>query len=139
RAGVIAHADGRQGAGVVGAGHMGQYHILVYAELWDIELAGVVDVDRDRATRVAAHYDTRAFADHRDLIGRVDLVSVAVPTEQHFQVASDFLEAGGSVLLEKPITPTLEEARALFASARPTSAGLRRAHAQRVNGAAQPR
>ena len=134
---MIAHADGRLRAGVVGAGHMGQYHILVYAELWDIELAGVVDVDRDRATRVAAHYDTRAFADHRDLIGRVDLVSVAVPTEQHFQVASDFLEAGVSVLLEKPITPTLEEARELFAIARRTGAVLHVGHVERFNGAVQ--
>src|SRR5881409_1839092 len=127
----------RRGAGVVGAGHMGQYHILVYAELWDIELAGVVDVDRDRATRVAAHYDTRAFADHRDLIGRVDLVSVAVPTEQHFQVASDFLEAGVSVLLEKPIAPTLEEARELFVIAGRTGAVLHVGHVERFNGAVQ--
>src|SRR5438552_785840 len=112
-------------------------YILVYAELWDIELAGVVDVDRDRATRVAAHYDTRAFADHRDLIGRVDLVSVAVPTEQHFQVASDFLEAGVSVLLEKPITPTLEEARELFAIARRTGAILHVGHVERCNGPVQ--
>src|SRR2546430_4504117 len=115
-------ATERLRGGVVGAGHMGQYHMLVYAELWDIELAGVVDVDRDRATRVAAHYDTRAFADHRDLIGRVDLVSVAVPTEQHFQVASDFLEAGGGVLLGKPITPPPQEARALVSIARPPRA-----------------
>src|SRR2546425_7401940 len=97
---------------------MGQYHILVYAELWDIELAGVVDVDRDRATRVAAHYDTRAFADHRDLIGRVDLVSVAVPTEQHFQVASDFLEAVARVLLGEPVTPTPQEPRGRVADPR---------------------
>src|SRR6058998_2155787 len=116
---------------------MGQYHILVYAELWDIELVGVVDVDRDRAARVAAHYDTRAFADHRALIGRVDLVSVAVPTEHHFQVASDFLEAGVSVLLEKPITPTLEEARELFAIARRTGAILHVGHVERFNGAVQ--
>src|SRR2546430_9026564 len=128
-------ATERLRAGVVGAGHMGQYHMLVYAELWDIELAGVVDVDRDRATRVAAHYDTGAFADHRDLIGRVDLVSVAVPTAQHFQVASDFLEAGVSVLLEKPITPTLEEARELFAIARRTGPLPPVGHVQRVNGA----
>jgi len=99
----MARADRRLRAGVVGAGHMGQYHMLVYAELWDIELGGVADVDRDRAAAVAAHYDTRAFTDHRDLIDRVDLVSVAVPTDQHFQVASDFLEAGVSVLIEKPI------------------------------------
>jgi len=133
----MTRAEGRLRAGVVGAGHMGQYHILVFAELWDIELAGVVDVDRDRATRVAAHYDTRAFTDHRDLIGRVDLVSVAVPTEQHFQVASDFLEAGVSVLLEKPIAPTLEEARELFVIAGRTGAVLHVGHVERFNGAVQ--
>src|SRR2546428_8690576 len=133
----MARAEGRLRAGVVGAGHMGQYHMLVYAELWDMELVGVVDVDRDRATRVAAHYDTRAFADHRDLIGRVDLVSVAVPTEQHFQVASDFLEAGVSVLLEEPITPTLDDAREVFSIARRTRAILHVGHVERFNGAVQ--
>ena len=93
-------------AGVVGAGHMGQYHMLAYAELWDIDLVGVVDVDRERAKQIAAYYDTQALSDHHELIGKVDLASVAVPTEQHFQVASDLLEAGVGVLVEKPITPT---------------------------------
>ena len=130
-------ADRRLRAGVVGAGHMGQYHMLVYAELWDIDLAGVADVDRDRLERVAAHYDTRAFTEHRDLIDRVDLVSVAVPTEQHFQVASDFLEAGVSVLIEKPIAPTLDEARELFAIARRNDAVLHVGHVERFNGAVQ--
>src|SRR2546430_13831996 len=118
----MARAEGRLRAGVVGAAHMGQYHMLVYAELWDMELVGVVDVDRDRAARVAAHYDTRAFADHRALIGRVDLVSVAVPTEHHFQVASDLLEAGRSVVRWETIMPTLREAGALVTGAARTRA-----------------
>jgi predicted dehydrogenase len=111
--------------------------MLVYAELWDIELGGVADVDRDRAAAVAAHYDTLAFTDHRDLIDRVDLVSVAVPTEQHFQVASDFLEAGVSVLIEKPIAPTLEEAHELFALAQRHGGVLHVGHVERFNGAVQ--
>ncbi|MBI1962782.1 MAG: Gfo/Idh/MocA family oxidoreductase [Candidatus Rokubacteria bacterium] len=133
----MAANDRRVRAGVVGAGHMGQYHMLVYAELWDVELAGVVDVDRERAGTVAAHYDTRAFGDHRELIGRVDVASVAVPTEQHFPVASELLEAGIHVLVEKPITPTLEEARALYAIARRTGAVLHVGHVERFNGAVQ--
>jgi len=133
----MATADRRLRAGVVGAGHMGQYHMLAYAELWDVELAGVADVDRDRAATVAAHYDTRAFTDHRELIDTVDLVSVAVPTEQHFQVASDLLEAGVAVLIEKPIAPTLEEARELFAIARRKGAVLHVGHVERFNGAVQ--
>ena len=135
---VRASADDRKlRAGVVGAGHMGQYHLLAYAEFWDIELAGVVDTDRERAAQVAAYYDTRALMDHRDLIGMVDLASVAVPTEQHFKVAADLLEAGVSVLVEKPIAPTLEEARELFAVARRSGAVLHVGHVERFNGAVQ--
>jgi predicted dehydrogenase len=129
--------DRKLRAGVVGAGHMGQYHLLAYAEFWDIELAGVVDTDRERAAQVAAYYDTRALMDHRDLIGVVDLASVAVPTEQHFKVAADLLEAGVSVLVEKPIAPTLEEARELFAIARRSGAVLHVGHVERFNGAVQ--
>ena len=124
-------------AGVVGAGHMGQYHILVYAELWDVDLVGVVDTDRDRAAAVAQRYDTATFGDHRDLIGRVDVASVAVPTEQHFEVARDLLEAGIGVLVEKPIAPTLAEARELFAIARRSGAVLHVGHVERFNGAVQ--
>jgi predicted dehydrogenase len=124
-------------AGVVGAGHMGQYHVLVFAELWDVELVGVVDIDPGRASRVADHYDTRAFGDHRDLIGAIDVASIAVPTEQHFQVARDLLEAGISVLVEKPITPTLEDARELYAIARRAGAVLHVGHVERFNGAVQ--
>ena len=124
-------------AGVVGAGHMGQYHVLVYAELWDVDLVGIVDIDRDRAAAIARHYDTVAFGDHRDLIGRVDIASVAVPTEAHFHVARDLLEAGVSVLVEKPITPTLEEGRELYAIARRSGAVLHVGHVERFNGAVQ--
>jgi predicted dehydrogenase len=124
-------------AGVIGVGHMGQYHARVYAELWDVDLVGVVDIDSGRAGQVARHYDTQAFTDHRDLIGRVDVVSVAVPTEQHFHVARDLLEAGIGVLVEKPITPTLEEARDLFAIARQTGGALQVGHVERFNGAVQ--
>src|ERR1051325_6552344 len=124
-------------APVVGAGHLGADHALAYAELPDVELVGVVDLDLDRAREVAQHYETRAFGDHRDLIGRADVVSVAVPTEQHFSVARDLLAAGLHVLVEKPMTPTLEEARALFAVARGAGAVLHVGHVERFNGAVQ--
>ena len=129
--------NGRIRAGVVGVGHMGQYHARVYAELWDVDFVGVVDSDLDRANEVARHYDTNAFADYRDLIGKVDVVSVAVPTEQHFHVARDLLTAGVSVLVEKPMTPTLDEARTLFAIARRSGAALQVGHVERFNGAVQ--
>src|SRR5438128_5557268 len=124
-------------AGVVGTGHMGQYHVLVYAELPGVELVGVADIDGDRARAIAGRYETQAFGDHRDLIGRVDVASVAVPTEQHFHVARDLLEASVSVLVEKPITPTLAEARELYAIARRAGTALEVGHVERFNGAVQ--
>jgi len=114
---------------------MGQYHVLVYAELPDVDLVGVVDADAERAAAVANQYDTQVFSDHRALVGRVDVVSVAVPTGKHFAVARDLLEAGVSVLVEKPMAPTLEEARALFAVAERTGAVLHVGHVERFNGA----
>jgi predicted dehydrogenase len=122
---------------VVGAGHMGQYHILVFAELWDVDLVGVVDTNLETARRLAAQYDTQAFGDHRQLIGKVDVASVAVPTGQHFAVTRDLLEAGISVLVEKPMTPTLEEAKELFRLARQRRAVLHVGHVERFNGAVQ--
>ncbi len=130
-------SDRRVRAAVVGAGHMGQYHTLVYAELWDVDLVGVVDIDYERARQVAGQYDTLAFADHRELIGRVDVASVSVPTDAHFAVARDLLEAGVHVLVEKPMTPTIEEARELFRIARANGAVLHVGHVERFNGAVQ--
>jgi len=124
-------------AGVVGAGHMGQYHILAFMELWDAELVGIVDLDPARARQLAASYGTRAFEDHRELRGLVDVVTVAVPTNRHFEVARDLLEAGIHVLVEKPMTTTLEEAKELFRIARHHGSVLHVGHVERFNGAVQ--
>ncbi|MBI4012684.1 MAG: Gfo/Idh/MocA family oxidoreductase [Candidatus Rokubacteria bacterium] len=124
-------------AGVVGTGHMGQYHILVYAELWDVDLVGLVDMDASTVARLSAQYDTQGFADYRDLFGKVDVVSIAVPTPLHFEIARDFMEAGIHVLVEKPLTPTLEEARELFRIARRQNVVLHVGHVERFNGAVQ--
>jgi predicted dehydrogenase len=124
-------------AAVVGAGHMGQYHILALAELWDVDLVGIVDVDRDRARRAAAEYGARVFEDHRELFGLVDVATVAVPTEHHVPVTRDLLEAGVHVLVEKPIAPTLEGAKELFQVARQRGRALHVGHVERFNGAVQ--
>ena len=77
------------------------------------------------------------FRDHRELAGLVDFATVAVPTEQHFEVARDLLEAGAHVLVEKPMTPTLEEAKELFRMARQRGRVLHVGHVERFNGAVQ--
>jgi predicted dehydrogenase len=133
----MANAERRLRAGVIGAGHMGQYHILVYAELWNVDLVGIVDVDEDKIRQLAVQYDTQAFTDYRDLIGQVDVVSVAVPTPLHFSITRDLLEAGVHVLVEKPLTLTLEEAKELFRLARERRVLLHVGHVERFNGAVQ--
>lgn len=122
---------------VVGAGHMGQYHALALAELWGVELVGVVDVDGAKAEQVAAPYGVPSFRSHRDIAGLVDFATVAVPTDQHFDVARDLLEAGAHVLVEKPMTPSLEEAKELFRVARQHGCVLHVGHVERFNGAVQ--
>ena len=122
---------------VVGAGHMGQYHALALAELWGVDLVGVVDIDFAKAERVAAPYGVPAFRSHRELCGLVDFATVAVPTDRHFDVARDLLEAGAHVLVEKPMTPSLEEAKELFRVARQKRRVLHVGHVERFNGAVQ--
>jgi predicted dehydrogenase len=116
---------------------MGQYHILALAELWDVELVAICDADAERARQIAAQYGTRAVATHQELARLVDIATVAVPTERHFEVARDLLEAGVHVLVEKPMTPTLEEAKELFRLARQRARVLHVGHVERFNGAVQ--
>src|SRR3989442_12886624 len=98
---------------VVGVGYLGRFHAEKYAARRDAGLVGVGGVDPGRAREVAAGLGVRAFTDPRALAGRVDCASVAVPTQHHFEVARDLLAAGVDVLVEKPVTTTVEEAKAL--------------------------
>lgn len=122
-------------AAVIGVGYLGQFHAEKLAALKDVELIGVADADPARAKHIAAKHGCAAHGDSRELLGSVDLVSIAVPTERHHEVALPFLEAGVHVLLEKPITRTLEEADALLAAARRNGALLGVGHLERFNPA----
>jgi predicted dehydrogenase len=103
--------------GVVGIGHLGNYHLQKYQKLSNVQIVGVADVDRSRSDKAAATFGCTAFADHRELVEHVDAVSITVPTQDHHAVARDFLAAGRDVLMEKPFTATLEEADDLIALA----------------------
>src|SRR3990170_1719268 len=96
--------------GVVGLGQWGRHHVRILAQLPSVDLVGVVDRDGREAIHLAHRFETRPYEDHRDLLGKVDAVSIAVPTALHYQITRDFLEAGAHVLVEKPMTVTAEEA-----------------------------
>ncbi len=120
---------------VIGAGHLGQYHTQKYALHPDVELVGVVDTVPDRAREVAGRYQTRSFTDYREVLDAVDAVSVAVPTERHFEVGKEVLDAGIHMLIEKPITYDVTHADILIDAARGRDLVLQVGHVERFNPA----
>lgn len=120
---------------VVGLGYFGRFHARHHAANPDCDLVAVCDVDRARAEAVAAEFGGAAETDHRALIGRVDGVSITVPTSLHFQVARDFIEAGVHVLIEKPITDDIASADRLVAMAEDRGVVLQVGHIERFSAA----
>jgi predicted dehydrogenase len=123
--------------GVIGVGYLGRFHAQKYAALEGVHLAGVSDVNEQQAARVASECSCTAYTDYKELLAHVDAVSIAVPTSLHHKVASDCLQAGVDVLLEKPITVTLEEADDLIAKAEEKSLIFQVGHLERFNPAVQ--
>ena len=122
-------------AAVIGVGYLGRFHAQKYRDHAGVTLVGVVDASRERAAEVAAEVGCVAFTDHRELIGQVDLVSIAVPTQYHFAVARDCLANRIHVLLEKPITQTIAEADELIRLADQYGLVLQVGHLERFNPA----
>lgn len=119
--------------GVVGVGSIGQHHARIFSGLKDVELVGVVDADKARSEELAAKYGCGAYTDYKDIIDSVDAVSIAVPTTLHFQTGMDFLKNNKSLLIEKPITTTLDEADELIAEAEKRNLILQVGHLERFN------
>lgn len=122
-------------AAVVGVGYLGKFHAEKYASLPDVELVGVADPDSARAAEVSAAVGAQAVSDYRELVGKVDLVSIVVPTRMHYEAASFFLDKGIHVLLEKPITTTVKEAVDLISIADKNGLVLQVGHLERFNPA----
>lgn len=122
---------GRIRTAVIGLGHFGRFHADKYARLPQSQLIGVVDADPARAAEAARKLKCEPFADYRALFGKVDAVSVVVPTQMHHEVALACLDAGIHVLVEKPITETLEQADALIRTAADNKRVLQVGHLQR--------
>ena len=121
--------------GVVGVGYFGQFHAEKYAKIEGVELAGVVDVDESRAREVAKRCQTQPFYRYSDLFQKVQAVSVTVPTPFHYSVTKACFLQGIDVLLEKPISSTLEEADELVSLAESKGLILQVGHLERFNGA----
>ena len=120
---------------MIGLGHLGKFHARVYAKLPEVELRYLVDSDLPRAQAVASECGGQAQADYRGILREVDAVSVVTPTGTHHAIARDFLGAGVSVLVEKPMASTVEEADDLIRAAAAAGVRLQVGHIERFNPA----
>jgi predicted dehydrogenase len=120
---------------VIGVGYLGRFHAQKYAQIPGSQLVAVVDANGEAAGRVAAELKAEALTDYRAVLGRVDAVSIAVPTPLHHAIGCTFLEHGVHVLIEKPIATTVAEARELIEIARRRQCVLQVGHLERFNPA----
>jgi len=125
--------------GVVGVGYLGRHHARIYSEMPNVELVGVVDIDKKRAEDIARIYQTAPYYDHTTFIEKEspDAVSIVVPTTSHFEIARDFLAKDIHILVEKPVTRTVEEAAELLKMAKSRNLILQVGHIERFNAAVQ--
>jgi predicted dehydrogenase len=126
---------GKLRAGVIGVGYLGSFHAEKYARLQGVELTGVADIKSARGSEIAARYGVPAYTDYRELLGGIELASIVVPTESHYQVARGCLEAGVHILVEKPVTQTVEQADHLIGLALERNCVFQVGHLERFNPA----
>ncbi len=119
--------------GVVGVGYLGRFHALIYSRMDNVELVGVVDVNADTAANVAEECGCSVYAHSGDLLGKVDAVSIVVPTSYHLDEAIPFLQAGVHMLLEKPIASSVEQGREIVRLAKEAGVILQIGHLERFN------
>ncbi len=118
---------------VVGIGYLGRFHAEKYAQLEQSQLVAVVDPDREACEAVAKRLGVEAYSDYRDILGKVEAVSIVVPTQYHHEISKAFLEHGCHVLVEKPITTTVEQAEDLISTAKRHTKILQVGHLERFN------
>ncbi len=118
---------------VIGVGYLGKFHARIYSAMPDVDLVGVADVDAGVGRAVAAQYGCDAYTRPEDLLGKVDAVSIVVPTIHHLSVARPFLQNGVHMLMEKPLAPDYEEALALVELAERSGVIFQVGHLERFN------
>lgn len=120
---------------VIGIGYLGNFHVQKYLSLPNVDVVGLVETDAGRRADIAHKYNVPTYADHREIVKLVDLVSIVVPPDRHFELARDFLMAGVHVLVEKPVTETVAQAEQLIALALEHACLFQVGHLERFNPA----
>jgi len=124
-------------AGVIGIGSMGRNHARIYAELPGVNLVAVADSNEETTDNITEKYACKPYKDYKEMIEnkKLDVISIAVPTKLHKQVALDVIEKGINVLIEKPIAPSVEEGKEIIEFASKNKVKLMVGHIERFNPA----
>ncbi len=121
--------------GVIGIGHLGQYHVKHLAQLAGAQLAGVCDADAKRVEKFAKEYKTQGYTDFNELLSHCEAVVIAVPTPNHHEIGKICLERGIHCLIEKPLCDNAEQAEELIRIAQQKNLILQVGHVERFNSA----
>ena len=121
--------------GIIGVGYLGRFHLEKYVGLEEVEVAGVAEIRPERLAEITRLFQVPGYGDYRESIPRVEAVSIVVPTRLHGEIARACLEQGVDILIEKPITSNLEEAKGLTALARQRGCLIQVGHLERFNPA----
>lgn len=122
--------------GVIGVGAMGQHHVRIYSEMANVDLVGISDVSQSRVKELSSQYGVPGFTDHTALLKQdIDAVSIAVPTMLHKQIGLDAIACGTNILMEKPLSDTIENAKDLVNAAYDARVKLMVGHIERFNPA----
>ena len=121
--------------GVVGVGHLGSLHAKMHAQIPSVKLVGVYDADSQRTQKLANEFGIKAFPTLDELLSQVEAVSIATTTQSHYDVAMQVIKRGVHLLIEKPITATIEQAKALTERVDIKGLKLQVGHIERFNPA----
>jgi predicted dehydrogenase len=121
--------------GVIGVGHLGSLHAKMYTLIPSVKLVGVFDIDGSAAEKTATEFNVKAFSSLDGLLNEVEAVSIAAATTSHYDVAMKVIKRGIHLLIEKPITATIDEARTVVEQAEKRELKLQVGHIERFNPA----
>lgn len=121
--------------GVIGVGYLGQHHARIYSEIEGAELIALIDIDEEKAREFAEKYNCKAYSDYREILDKLDALSIVTPTISHHEIALNCLRAGKDLLIEKPITVSVAEADELISEAEKRNCIIQVGHIERYNPA----
>ena len=122
---------------VIGAGKMGQIHAKVLSKLPQSSLVGIVDVQADKAKKLAKEFKCTAYTDVKELLGKVDAVTISAPTKSHLELAEFFISNNIPILIEKPLAASAEQGEKIVSLSKKYNTVVAVGHSERCNPVVQ--